>query len=131
MLIMENLDRYLFEWINTGMSNSFFDQWMPYFTDLHKQPGFLKVTLPILLITWIIQSRWEVLKVLLAVSLCVAIADGFTYRVLKQNFKRERPAVAEKNVNIRTERYAGYSFPSNHAANNFAGATVLSYFYPT
>ena len=61
---MENLDRYLFEWINTGMSNSFFDQWMPYFTDLHKQPGFLKVTLPILLITWIIQSRWEVLKVL-------------------------------------------------------------------
>lgn len=128
---MESIDRYLLELINISMSNSYFDQWMPYLTDLHKQPSFLKITLPILLISWIWQCRWQALRVLLALTFVISITDVVTYRVLKQNFKRERPAVAEKNIIIRTHRFAGYSFPSNHAANNFAGAAVLSFFYPS
>ena len=127
---MESLDRYLFELFNQTLSFSLFDTWMPYITDLHKQPGFTKITLPILIIAWIWQSRAEAIKAIVMLALCIGCVDVLCYRVLKPTFKRERPPAVEKTIKLRTQRFSGYSFPSNHAANNFAGATVLAYFYP-
>lgn len=127
---MESLDRFLFQLINSSLSNPLFDNIMPYLTDLHKQASFLKITLPLLLISWILQKRLSAIKIILALSLCIGCVDIIAYRVLKPIFQRERPPAVEKIINLRTNRYSGYSFPSNHAANNFAGATILSFCYP-
>jgi len=103
---------------------------MPVLTDLHKNPIFVKALLPLIIITWVFRKRLQVLPVILGLALCIGAVDNFTYRVLKPSFKRERPPAVETHINIRSDRYAGYSFPSNHAANNFAGATFLSFCYP-
>ena len=103
---------------------------MPYLTDLHKQPHFYKITLPILLASWIFQQRMSAVRIIVVMAIAIGCVDVLTYRVLKPVFQRERPPAVEKNIHIRSKRYAGYSFPSNHAANNFTGATILSFYYP-
>ncbi len=127
---MESLDQSLFVLINSTWSNGFFDYLLVPLTDLHKSRLFSQVAVPLLLIFWIFKQRAKVLPVLLGAVICIALVDNFTYRILKPTFKKERPPAIEKEITLRTDRYAGYSFPSNHAANNFAGATFLSYCYP-
>jgi undecaprenyl-diphosphatase len=127
---MQNLDQSLFILINSDWSNALFDSIMPVATDLHKNPIFQFWILPPLLVFWMYRRRGEVLPVFLGVALCIALVDNFTYRVLKPSFQRERPPAVETTIELRTDRYAGYGFPSNHAANNFAGAAFFSYCYP-
>ncbi len=128
--MLESIDQSLFIFINSGMSNSFFDWLMPAITDLHKNKIFSRLVVPIILSLWIYRKRWKVLPVLVGVSICIGLVDNFTYRLLKPSFERPRPPAVEKEIQLRTDRYAGYSFPSNHAANNFAGATFFSACYP-
>lgn len=127
---MENIDHLLFVFINTTLSNPLFDAFFPFLTDLHKNSIFARVIVPLFLALWIYRKKWQVLPVLIGASLCIGAVDNFTYRVLKPAIKRQRPPAVESVIQLRTGRYAGYSFPSNHAANNFAGATFLSYCYP-
>lgn len=127
---MQNLDQQLFVFINSTLSNPVFDRIMPFVTDLHKNPWFLAGTLPLLLAWWVYRQRWKTIPVLLGLVLTIAFVDNFNYRVLKPAFGRSRPAAVEENVNVRAKEFGGHSFPSNHAANNFAGATFLSYCYP-
>lgn len=127
---MESLDQTLFVFFNSTIANGFFDWLMPAITDLHKNKFFVFSALPLLLGFWAYKKRLSMVPILLMTVLCVGAADLITYRVLKPTFKRERPPVNEKQIIIRTDRYAGYSFPSNHAANNFAAATFLSFCYP-
>ncbi len=127
---MESLDQSLFIFINSQISNDLFDAVFPVLTDLHKNKFFSQLILPLFLLLWIYKKRWQVVPVLLGVALCIGFVDNFTYRVLKPTFQRQRPPATEPIIQLRTDRFAGYSFPSNHAANNFAGATFLSYCYP-
>ncbi len=90
----------------------------------------MAILLPSLLFFWYYKTRKQMLGALLGLILCIALVDNFIYRVLKPQFQRLRPPHVEKVIELRTERYAGYSFPSNHAGNNFAGATFLSSCYP-
>ena len=127
---MQNIDQSLFYFINTGLANGIFDEVMPFITDLHKNQFFIKVFFPLILVTWAYKKRLQALLVLLGLVMCISAVDSFTYRVLKPTFKRERPPAVETQIILRSDRYAGFSFPSNHAANNFAGATFLSFCYP-
>lgn len=127
---MEAWDVALFHFINSTLSNAFFDWLMPTVTDLHKNFYFQWLVLPILLAFWLYKKRGRALPVLVGCVICVGIVDGVTYRILKPTFKRERPPVAEKEIQLRTDRFSGYSFPSNHAANNLTAAAFLSSCYP-
>lgn len=127
---MENLDRQLFEFINSTIANPVFDFIFPSITDFHKNPWFLTIVVPLMLGMWIYRKRWKMVPVLLGLIVTVVATDNFNYRILKPAFKRERPVAAESNVIQRSHVNGGNSFPSNHAANNFAGATFLSFCYP-
>ncbi len=127
---MESLDQMAFVFFNSTLSNAFFDWLMPTITDLHKNKIFTLGIFPLILGFWAYKKRLAMLPILLMTIFCVGAADLTAYRVLKPTFKRERPPVNEKQIIIRTDRYAGFSFPSNHAANNFAAATFLSFCYP-
>ena len=55
--------------------------------------------------------------------------DEFNSFLLKDLFSRLRPCQVLDNVRLLMPCGGGKSFPSSHAANNFAAAVVLSYFY--
>jgi undecaprenyl-diphosphatase len=127
---VENLDQSLFVLINSTLTNGFFDWLMPSITDLHKNKVFAFGVFPLILAFWAYKQRLAMVPVLIFGVMCVGASDLTTYRILKPTFKRERPPVNEKQIIMRTNRWAGHSFPSNHAANNFALATFLGFCYP-
>lgn len=127
---MLSWDQKLFHFINTDLSNPIFDWLMPLVTDLHKISLVQLFVLPLILLLWFKFKGKKMLPILLGLILSVAASDLVSYRILKPTFQRPRPPAVENEIQLRTHRYAGHSFPSNHAANNFAAASFLSYCYP-
>lgn len=138
------LDRELFVFINGGMTNSVLDQTMPIVTDLHKQPLFW-----VFIAAWIIVSifrarptepsftegrklrakKWLCGVLILGASM--GLSDFVAYRGIKVWVQRDRPEAAGVPVVLRTQSHSGWSFPSNHAANNFALARTVQILAPS
>ena len=128
--ILRVIDEKLFHIINGVWSNRFFDAVMPLVTDLHQVRFFIFILVPLVLAAWIYRQRQKAIKVLLGRVLTIALSDSISHRVIKPFFHRARPQKAGIQVVMRTHPYSGYSFPSNHAANCFAGAFFLGSIYP-
>lgn len=123
-----NIDVALFRFFNGTIANPFFDLIMPFITDLNKQPLVLFVVAVSLI--WLAMKggetgRWA--AVLLIVT--IAISDQLSSTFIKQLFMRARPCRVLDDVHLLVSCGSGYSFPSSHAVNNFAAATVLASFY--
>lgn len=126
------LDQTILLWINNRATTPWLDRFFRVFTDLHKQPLFIYAVLPLLLIWFFYKYRLYALKTVLSVGLAVGLSDAFCYRVLKKHVDRPRPFQSQA-LHGRVRQLApahGTSFPSNHAANSFAGAGMLAYFFP-
>jgi undecaprenyl-diphosphatase len=119
------LDHAFFTKINHDWTNSFFDWLFPSITDLYKDPRSLFVLLP-LLAFWIYKQRSYAVKWILLAVLSLAASDLIAYRVIKPLADRQRPQPAGVEVVLRTQPTTSPSFPSNHATNMFAVATILS-----
>lgn len=120
-----DLDRALFEKINLDWTNPFFDWFFPVITDLHLNLYSLIVALP-LLGFWFYKRRMQAFRWFLMTVFCVGLADLISYRIIKSAIGRERPELSGIEVILRSGHHYGPSFTSNHAANIFAAATVLS-----
>jgi undecaprenyl-diphosphatase len=59
------------------------------------------------------------------VLLLIIVTDQLSHKILKEIFLRERPCIALGNVLIPGGCNGTYSFPSNHAFNNFAAASFF------
>jgi undecaprenyl-diphosphatase len=119
------LDHALFAKINLDWTNSFFDWLFPNITDLYKDARSLFVLLP-LLAFWIYKQRSYAVKWIVLTIISIGLADLFAYRVVKPIVGRQRPEPAGVQMVLRTTSTKSLSFPSNHATNMFAAATVLS-----
>lgn len=124
-----DFDRALFTEINSHWTNSFFDFLFPNITDLHQSPVFLAIVIP-LLIFWVWRKKLEAVRWILILAVSIGLADGVSYRVVKAVAERPRPVESGIEVQLRTHNHSGTSFPSNHTANVFAAATVLSFAFP-
>lgn len=144
------LDRELFVFINQSMTTHFFDQVMPIVTDLHKQPLFWISVLGLIAFSILGPIRTstpesktplafrEIRKTrakkwaagVLILGLSMGLADLVAYRAIKIWVQRDRPEAAGVAVTLRTESHSGWSFPSNHAANNFAMARTVQILAP-
>jgi undecaprenyl-diphosphatase len=124
-----NLDHALFESINGVWTNSIFNWLMPAITDLHKSPVFFIILVP-LLGFWIWRQRAYALKCLLALIIAAGCADLASYRIVKALVQRDRPVEAGMHVELRTPHHSGTSFPSNHTANMFAAAGIMTFALP-
>jgi undecaprenyl-diphosphatase len=124
-----SIDHYIFKTINSDWANSVFDQVMPVITDIYRAQGFW-VVFPLLLIAigWKLKRKLPIMLLLLALSL--GTSDLLGHRVLKPYFARTRPQFVIPDAILRSPIHYGYSFPSNHASNCFATATMLSLFIP-
>jgi undecaprenyl-diphosphatase len=123
------MDRSLFELINLVWTNVVLDFVLPRITDLHKQSWFILSAFALLGV-WVWRQKTHALKWILVLVLSVGFSDLFAYRVVKKTVARPRPQYSGVNYQLRTNHHSGDSFPSNHAANMFAAATILSGAFP-
>ncbi|TXF84021.1 phosphatase PAP2 family protein [Neolewinella aurantiaca] len=120
------MDHELFHFINQSLANPFLDAVLPVFRE--------KTTwIPLyLLMVFLLYSSYgwkRTLWLLLCIGVVMGVADQFAANVLKPWVGRLRPC-AEPEIagQVRELVNCGgkWSFPSNHATNHFALATVLA-----
>ncbi len=118
------LDEGIFYLLNTKLTSSFLDFFMPFITT---KANFTWV----ILFTWLavfIRGRREDRRALIVVIIVVLMSD-FVADTLKHLIQRVRPCNALPDVQILVGCTKSFSFPSGHAANSFAAAVYLSYIY--
>jgi len=126
---LHTIDRNLFSFCNKTLQNALLDAVMPFITDLNKNPAALVVVgILWLLLLWRGGNGGRVAALLLVPT--IAFSDQLNSSLLKHLIVRPRPCHVLTDVHLLVTCGSGYSFPSSHAVNNFAGALVLSYFLP-
>ena len=68
--------------------------------------------------------------VLAALVICVGLSDGISSRIIKPLVGRIRPCNAVAGLRLPDGASRTLSFPSSHAVNSAAAATVMSLAYP-
>ena len=114
-------DLHLLEFINIKLSNPFFDFLMPIFD---KPVGFI---LPVLFfwIYSIYKNKPNRKLLLILIPVVIGFTDQIGYRIKKLEL-RTRPWVEHKHINhLGGKGGKLYSFPSNHAANSMAIASIF------
>jgi undecaprenyl-diphosphatase len=124
-----DLDRSLFYFCNQGLRNWLFDAILPFLTDLNRKPIALVVVGILWLLLLIKGGRAGRIAALLLIP-TIALSDQLNSSFFKYLIERPRPCHVLTNVHLLVGCGSGYSFPSSHAVNNFAGAIVLAYFMP-
>jgi len=129
---LSSMDQWLFLKINQGLGTPTLDPFFLFLTDAHKNPAFVLLALGLLSFFSFKKFGKSFWKVLILVALTTGLTDLIGYRVLKKNIERVRPFQDESfKEQVRLVGMAhGPSFPSNHAANSFAAAASLSFFFP-
>lgn len=130
-----NLDVALFVFINQTTANPVGDFLWPLITHYDR---FLvvRVVLVGVWVTLLLRGRARGRRVALLLIPVLVCADQFSSNFLKELIARPRPchtvdgvAVVE-TVRLLVDCGPGKSFPSSHAVNNFAVATLFSWWYP-
>ena len=124
--ILIEIDKKLMVFLNNTLSNAVFDTSMPIITN----QNFLAI-IGIFLIIYLGCFREKKGKITLVILLFAAgMSDAICAQIIKPWVGRLRPYHEFiEYINLLVSKGGKWSFPSNHAANSFAFATVLSYFY--
>ncbi len=130
-----SIDKTLFYFCNQTLSNPVFDFIMPAITDWNQ--SLVGISLSILLIILLVLKGGKKGKVVVALLIpLIFLSDQVSSNLIKSLVARPRPCHIINGVRVLDNIHllvpcgAGYSFPSSHAANNFAFATLIPYFYP-
>ncbi len=121
------IDKNIFFFINHTLANPVFDVIMPFITNLNHNKIVLIGTIIFLL--WLLIKGGEGRKLVIVMILTIVATDQLNSFVLKSLFERIRPCYALEGVRTIVGCAGGFSFPSSHAANSFAIATAISFFY--
>ena len=89
-----------------------------------KQNFIVPGVIALVLILWAYRMRG--LAFLIACGAAVGLNDFISHNVLKEIVSRDRPCHALPDFSHITNCSNSYSFPSNHASNLFAAATLMS-----
>lgn len=123
-----SIDVDVFFFINHTIANPLFDWLMPFITDINKNKPIL--SLIVVFILYVLWKGGKTGRVTIGVLIfTVIVSDQLNSSVIKDLFGRIRPCRALDGVRMLVDCGGGLSFPSSHAVNNFAGATVISHFY--
>ncbi|MBT88796.1 MAG: hypothetical protein CMG30_04450 [Candidatus Marinimicrobia bacterium] len=123
---LNSIDTALFYFFNGSLSNPIFDFIMPIITN----QDYWAIPILILVFGFIFKggSRGRITFALLILS--VIATDAIAAQFIKPIVGRLRPSHAIiDSINLLVHKGGKYSFVSNHAANMFCAATVLTYFY--
>ncbi|WP_175489498.1 phosphatase PAP2 family protein [Neolewinella agarilytica] len=121
-----SLDQSIFDFINQGLANPFFDAILPVYRE---KTTWIPLYLIMVFLLWRAYGVKRTLWLLALIAVTLALADQLAASLLKPWIGRLRPC-AEPSVADHARILVGcggkYSFPSNHATNHFALATILS-----
>ena len=120
------IDKQIMVFLNKTISNPIFDFIMPIITN----QKFLVFSGLILIgyLAYFGGKRGRITIVLLLIA--AGFSDAICIQIIKPWVGRIRPSHEfYEYINLLVSKGGKYSFPSNHAANSFVFATVLSYFY--
>ncbi len=121
------LDLFLLRVLNVWCANAFFDQVIPLFSKL----SYWRLPLLLLGALIVLKERRRGLLILLGLSVSLLMSEGLSSSVLKPLFDRTRPCHVHDWVRLlSTFCPRSPSFTSSHAANIFAAAFFLSFFFP-
>ena len=122
----QSVDMNLIKWIHQYFSNTLFDSFMPFITN--KKNWMLPIIILIFLLGFFSGPKGKITLAVLIISL--SFTDAICAHILKPFFERIRPSHLNlEGINLLTSKGGKWSMPSNHAANMFSLAIILSYFY--
>ena len=120
------IDQSIFWFLNTTTANPLLDKVMPFITE--RDNWFLLYIFLFFFFFLKLGKNGRVATIV--VILAVTLADQTTSSILKPLFERLRPCHELEGVRLLVGCGGKYGFPSSHAANFFATATVFSVFFP-
>lgn len=124
MDIVFSFDVHLFQLLNKAGSYPWIDSLMMVLTGLGRSRLFFVV----LWLGLVLFGKKAGRQTALLILPLLIISDGATSHLLKPFFERPRPFAAMEGVRLIAENsvnLSSYGFPSNHAVNSFAVATLL------
>ena len=126
MDFLYSIDLAIFYFFNHTLSAAFLDKFFSIITNVNNWYIAYVILLGISFSKGGIKGKIAVLGVLLL----IVVTDQTGYRLLKELFERPRPCNSLSDVLIPLGCTGSYSFPSNHALNNFAAAMFFYKLFP-
>ncbi|MFV1975299.1 MAG: phosphatase PAP2 family protein [Candidatus Scalindua sp.] len=126
MDVFYSIDLTIFYFFNYTISTGFLDRFFSIITNVHNWYIAYVILIGILLVKGGRMGRLAVVGIILL----IIVTDLTGYRVLKELFQRARPCIVLPDVLLPIGCTGAYSFPSNHALNNFAAAAFFTKLFP-
>lgn len=121
-----HIDVQVFYFINVILANPVTDKFMPFITERENWYIFFAV----MWLTMVIKGGRRGRIAAVMIILCIIVSDQVSSTLIKHLVMRERPCTVLQGVHLLVPCLNSFSFPSSHAVNHFAGAVVLSHFFP-
>src|SRR5436305_5215258 len=122
---LHSIDVNLFRFINSSLSNSFFDWLMPFASSPPHFGTF--IALAVVLLLWKGGRRAPVCAIMLLLGL--VLGDALIVNTIKHAIARPRPFLGLEDVARRVGTGESYSMPSAHAANCFSAMIICFIYY--
>jgi undecaprenyl-diphosphatase len=126
MDFLYSIDLSVLYFFNHTISTPFLDKFFSIITNVNNW----YITYVILLSISFVKGGTKGKLAVLGVILLVVVTDQTGYRILKEFFARPRPCNALNDVLTPLGCTGSFSFPSNHALNNFAVAMFFYRLFP-
>jgi len=126
MEVFYSIDLTIFYFFNHTISTGFFDNFFSIITNVNNWYIAYLILLGILYFKGGRTGKIAVLGIIILIT----VTDQTGYKLLKEFFERARPCNALSDVLTPLGCTGSYSFPSNHAINNFAAAAFFSMLFP-
>lgn len=120
------LDVSILYFINHTLSNTFFNKFFPFFTEVKNW----YIAYVILFLVLILKGGRIGRIAAAGMILLVITTDQFSSFFLKNLIERIRPCNIFNDLNILVTCTESYSFPSSHAVNNFGAAVFFTKIFP-
>ncbi|MEJ2194677.1 MAG: phosphatase PAP2 family protein [Ignavibacteriaceae bacterium] len=126
MDIFYSIDLAIFYFFNHTISTGFFDKFFSMVTNVNNWYITYIILLGLLFFKGGRVGKISVLGILILIT----ITDQTSHKILKEFFERARPCNALSDILTPLGCTGSYSFPSNHAVNNFAAAAFFTKLFP-
>jgi undecaprenyl-diphosphatase len=126
MDIFYSIDLAIFYFINHTISTGFLNKFFSIITNVNNWYITFLFLLGLLFFKGGRLGKLSALGILILIT----ITDQSSHKILKELFDRARPCNVLSDVLTPLGCTGSYSFPSNHAVNNFAAASFFATLYP-
>jgi undecaprenyl-diphosphatase len=126
MDFLYSIDLAVFYFFNHTISTGLLDKFFSIITDVNRWYIAYIILLGIAFFKGGRKGKIAVIGLILLIT----VSDQTGYRILKELFERVRPCNALSDAITPVGCAGGFSFPSNHALNNFAAAIFLLRLFP-